>query len=109
MARLHLFSWELLELSTLNTRRFLFRLPESLFRWLDQASLGFARSAAKRTARFCKLRTYLFQCVCPKWGTTGPKRQGHQEALRAWNGRENDKAANRCLEASVRARADRFF
>src|SRR5258708_4211356 len=57
MARLHLFSWEQLELSTLNTRRFLFRSPESLSRWLDQASLGFARSTAKRTARFWKLRT----------------------------------------------------
>jgi hypothetical protein len=46
-----------LELSTLDTRRFLFRLPESFSRWLDQDSLDFARSAAKRTARFCKLRT----------------------------------------------------
>jgi hypothetical protein len=46
-----------LELSTLDTRRFLFRLPESLSRWLDQASLGFARSAAKRTAIFCKPHT----------------------------------------------------
>ena len=26
--------WKLLELSTLDTRRFLFRLPESLSRWL---------------------------------------------------------------------------
>ena len=57
MVRLQVFSWDVLERSTLDTRRFLFRLPESLSRWLDQDSLGFARSAAKRTARFCKLRT----------------------------------------------------
>ena len=50
-----------LELSTLDTRGFLFRLPESLSRWLDQVSLGFARSAKKRTGRFCKLRADLFQ------------------------------------------------
>ena len=31
--------WELLDLSTLNTRRFLFRLPESLSRWPAQTSL----------------------------------------------------------------------
>ena len=55
--RLDVFSLELLELSTLNTRRFLFLPPESLSRWLDQASLGFACSAAKRRARFYKLRT----------------------------------------------------
>jgi transcriptional regulator with XRE-family HTH domain len=29
-----------------------------------------------------------FQGTCPKCGATGPKREGHQEALRAWNGRE---------------------
>jgi len=29
-----------------------------------------------------------FQGVCPKCGANGPKRQSHQEALRAWNGRE---------------------
>jgi hypothetical protein len=38
--------WELLEPSTLDARRFLFQLPELLSRWRDQASLGFARSAA---------------------------------------------------------------
>jgi hypothetical protein len=31
MAGLHRFSCQLLELSTLNTRRFLFQLPQSLF------------------------------------------------------------------------------
>jgi hypothetical protein len=35
MARLHVFRLELLELSTLDIRRFLFRLPESLSRWPD--------------------------------------------------------------------------
>jgi hypothetical protein len=65
---------------TLDTRRSLFQLPELLSRWLDQAPLGFARFAKKRTARFCKLRTDLFQCVCTKCGATGPKRQGHQES-----------------------------
>jgi transcriptional regulator with XRE-family HTH domain len=32
-----------------------------------------------------------FQGVCPKCGATGPKRESHQEAIRAWNGRESIK------------------
>jgi hypothetical protein len=33
MVRLPVFSWQVLELNTLNTRRFLLRLPELLSRW----------------------------------------------------------------------------
>jgi hypothetical protein len=29
-----------------------------------------------------------FEGTCPKCGATGPKRESHQEALRAWNGRD---------------------
>lgn len=28
-----------------------------------------------------------FHGICPKCGATGPRREHHQEALRAWNGR----------------------
>ena len=35
-----------------------------------------------------KLGAASFQGVCPQCGASGPKRGGHQEALRAWNGRE---------------------
>jgi transcriptional regulator with XRE-family HTH domain len=38
--------------------------------------------------KILKLRAALFQGTCPKCGATGPKRQSHQGALRAWNGRE---------------------
>jgi transcriptional regulator with XRE-family HTH domain len=36
-----------------------------------------------------KLGAILFQGVCPKCGASGPVRESHQEALRAWNGRES--------------------
>jgi transcriptional regulator with XRE-family HTH domain len=42
----------------------------------------------KTRGKIRKLRAASFQGVCPKCGATGPKREGHQEALRAWNGRE---------------------
>jgi transcriptional regulator with XRE-family HTH domain len=42
----------------------------------------------KARGKIRKLRTAWFQGVCPKCGATGPKRDSHQEALRAWNGRE---------------------
>jgi transcriptional regulator with XRE-family HTH domain len=42
----------------------------------------------KARGRIQKLRATLFQGVCPKCGATGPTREGAQEALRAWNGRE---------------------
>jgi transcriptional regulator with XRE-family HTH domain len=32
--------------------------------------------------------TKLFQGICPKCGASGPIRESHQSALRAWNGRE---------------------
>jgi len=35
-----------------------------------------------------KLGAAPFQGACPKCGAAGPKRESHQEALRAWNGRE---------------------
>jgi transcriptional regulator with XRE-family HTH domain len=42
----------------------------------------------KARGKIRKLGAGSFQGVCPKCGATGPTRQGHQEALRAWNGRE---------------------
>ncbi len=42
----------------------------------------------KERGKIRKLGAVSFQGVCPKCGATGPKREGHQEALRAWNGRE---------------------
>jgi transcriptional regulator with XRE-family HTH domain len=42
----------------------------------------------KARGKIRKPGAILFQGVCPKCGATGPKREGHQEALRAWNGRE---------------------
>jgi hypothetical protein len=46
MVRLQVFSWDVLERSTLNTRRFLFRLPESL----SKAALLFASGNADNPA-----------------------------------------------------------
>ncbi len=43
----------------------------------------------KARGKIRKLGAASFQGVCPKWGATGPKREGHQESLRAWNGRES--------------------
>jgi len=34
------------------------------------------------------VRRKQFQGVCPTCGATGPTRESHQGALRAWNGRE---------------------
>ena len=45
---LHPFTRPSLEPSSLNTRRFLFRLPESLSKWREQVSLGFAPFCRKR-------------------------------------------------------------
>jgi transcriptional regulator with XRE-family HTH domain len=45
----------------------------------------FCRSAR---GKIRKLGATSFQGVCPKCVATGPKRESHQEALRAWNGRE---------------------
>ena len=42
----------------------------------------------KARGKIRKLGVASFQGACPKCGATGPRRQGHQEALRAWNGRE---------------------
>jgi hypothetical protein len=42
----------------------------------------------KARGKILKLGATSFQGVCPKCGATGPRRDGHQEALRAWNGRE---------------------
>jgi transcriptional regulator with XRE-family HTH domain len=43
----------------------------------------------KARGKIRKLGVASFHGSCPKCGATGPKREGHQEALRAWNGREN--------------------
>ncbi len=42
----------------------------------------------KAKGKIRKLGAASFQGVCPQCGASGPKRGGHQEALRAWNGRE---------------------
>ena len=42
----------------------------------------------KARSEIRKLGAGSFQGVCPKCGATGPTRESHQEALRAWNGRE---------------------
>jgi transcriptional regulator with XRE-family HTH domain len=42
----------------------------------------------KAQGKIRKLGAASFQGVCPQCGASGPKRGGHQEALRAWNGRE---------------------
>ena len=42
----------------------------------------------KERSKIRKLGAASFQGVCPKCGASGPKREGHQQALRAWNGRE---------------------
>jgi transcriptional regulator with XRE-family HTH domain len=42
----------------------------------------------KARGKIRKVGAGSFQGACPKCGATGPKREGHQEALRAWNGRE---------------------
>jgi len=42
----------------------------------------------KERGKIRKLGAASFQGVCPKCGATGPTRESHQEALRAWNGRE---------------------
>ena len=42
----------------------------------------------KARGKIRKLGAASFQGTCPKCGASGPKRESHQEALRAWNGRE---------------------
>jgi transcriptional regulator with XRE-family HTH domain len=42
----------------------------------------------KARGKIRKLGAGSFQGTCPKCGATGPTRESHQEALRAWNGRE---------------------
>jgi transcriptional regulator with XRE-family HTH domain len=42
----------------------------------------------KERGKIRKLGAGSFQGACHKCGATGPKRESHQEALRAWNGRE---------------------
>jgi hypothetical protein len=42
----------------------------------------------KERGKIRKLGAASFQGACHKCGATGPERESHQEALRAWNGRE---------------------
>jgi transcriptional regulator with XRE-family HTH domain len=42
----------------------------------------------KEPGKIRKLGADSFQGVCPTCGATGPTRESHQGALRAWNGRE---------------------
>jgi transcriptional regulator with XRE-family HTH domain len=41
----------------------------------------------KERGKIRKLGAASFQGACTKCGATGPTRESHQEALRAWNGR----------------------
>src|SRR5258708_23257311 len=43
----------------------------------------------KARGKIRKLGSASFQGSCPKCGASGPKRESHQEALTAWNGRES--------------------
>jgi hypothetical protein len=42
----------------------------------------------KERGKIRKLGAASFQGVCRRCGASGPKRESHQNALRAWNGRE---------------------
>jgi transcriptional regulator with XRE-family HTH domain len=42
----------------------------------------------KERGKIQSIGAKLFQGVCPKCGASGPIRESHQSALRAWNGRE---------------------
>src|SRR5258707_7120327 len=86
---LHAFSWPSLEPTTVDTRGFLFRSPESLSRWRHPASLDCMPSDRKRRTRIQSVERNNFQ-VYPKTGSTAPKRKSHQEALRARNGRRSE-------------------
>jgi transcriptional regulator with XRE-family HTH domain len=65
------------------------RVPFKIIRPIQQ--VRYARLCPfcrKGRGKIRKLRATLFQGACPKCGATGPRRDSHQEALRAWNGRE---------------------
>jgi len=64
-------------------------VPYKIIRPIQQ--VRYARICAfcrKARGKIRKLGAASFQGVCSTCGATGPKREGHQEALRAWNGRE---------------------
>ena len=43
----------------------------------------------KAQGKIQSVRRKRFQAVCPKCEASGPKKESHQQALRAWNGRES--------------------
>jgi transcriptional regulator with XRE-family HTH domain len=64
-------------------------VPRKIIRPIQQ--LRYARLCPfcrKARGKIRKLDAASFQGACPKCGASGPKRDNHQEALRAWNGRE---------------------
>ena len=64
-------------------------VPYKIIRSLQQ--VRYARLCPfcrKARGKIGKLGPGSFQGACPKCDATGPKREGHQEALRAWNRRE---------------------
>ena len=68
MVRLPVFSWQVLELNTLNTRRFLLRLPELLSRWRRERTFPIYRLnrssptiATERRPRVAQLKQRLRQ------------------------------------------------
>jgi len=65
------------------------RVPFKIVKRVQQ--LRYARLCPfcrKARGKIRKLGAASFQGACHKCGATGPERESHQEALRAWNGRE---------------------
>ncbi len=64
-------------------------VPYKITRPLQQARYArICPFCRKARGKIRKLGAALFQGACLKCGATGPTREIHQEALRAWNGRE---------------------
>ena len=72
------------------------RLPFKIIKPIQQ--VRYARLCPfcrKERGKIRKLGAASFQGACPKCGATGPKRESHQAALRAWNGRESQSDGKR--------------
>jgi hypothetical protein len=63
----------------------------TIWAWLAAKQVRYARLCSfcrKARGKIRSASKNQFHGVCPKCGASGPKRKSHQEALRAWNGRE---------------------
>jgi transcriptional regulator with XRE-family HTH domain len=60
----------------------------TIWAWLAGKQHPAAESVARLRVFFDAEAKRLAQGVCPKCGASGPVRESHREALRAWNGRE---------------------